>query len=652
MRSYWLGALWLGSLAADPIFAQQQSNSAAAALRINGRAGDGYGGISAQDLVPGSAATIAVSGAPWQPVMLLAGPALDPGTSLAPFGILNLTPSLILMNGFDPSGFGYFATTGSTGTLTVVGHLSLATPIGYEIAFQAAVGTTLAPGIALSAAEVIRADRCKIAFLARGASGRMQVFGSNRYGTATIPFHRTYVQFGDARQPVWSPDGTRIAYLADQNYGTLGELFVTDGDGTDNRRVNGDLIPVGDVVSFAWSPDGSRLAYLADQENDEMYELWSVRSDGTALVRVSGPLFALGDVEEYRWSPDGSRLAFRADPNVENHYAIFTVRGDGSGLVQISASSTGEVGSDFSWSPGTAGRVAFRQRQANGPVSLSIASSDGSSLISVVAPANSGDVASFAWAPDASRIGYLESTYYALDPTPSWKTEVFTVRPDGSGRTRINAPLVPPYSRVTEFRWSPDSTRIAYRADQQFNARFELFANLAAPTSAAWRINGFLTPSGNVKQDGWEWSGDSFTIGYIADQYVDSVDELFTSRSDGSSNRKVSGALPTNGAVYDFKWSPVGLPRIAYRAEQDGLAGPELYRITADGSSPALLSTLDPAQLVAMDYAWSPDATRILFRDNPYQPALYANHVDANDLVQISPAANWGVESYAWSPVP
>ena len=58
---------------------------------------------------------------------------------------------------------------------------------------------------------------------------------------------------------------------------------------------------------------------------------------------------------------------------------------------------------------------------------------------------------------------------------------------------------------LPSFEWSPDSALLAYRADEEFDGRYELYANVAAPPVAngAWKMNGFLTPSGDVIEFAW-----------------------------------------------------------------------------------------------------------------------------------------------------
>jgi len=67
---------------------------------------------------------------------------------------------------------------------------------------------------------------------------------------------------GDDWWPVWSPDGSRIAFVssAPGAFFNPGRLHVVNVDGTGQMN----LTPVDDVWQPAWSPDGTRIAYSGE----------------------------------------------------------------------------------------------------------------------------------------------------------------------------------------------------------------------------------------------------------------------------------------------------------------------------------------------------------------------------------------------------
>ena len=56
----------------------------------------------------------------------------------------------------------------------------------------------------------------------------------------------------------------------------------------------------GDVAGFVWSVDGTRLVYRADQLVDNQYELFVAAPDGNAVNdNISGTLTTNGDVGHF-----------------------------------------------------------------------------------------------------------------------------------------------------------------------------------------------------------------------------------------------------------------------------------------------------------------------------------------------------------------
>ncbi|HEY0581912.1 MAG TPA: hypothetical protein VGE94_06990 [Chloroflexota bacterium] len=89
---------------------------------------------------------------------------------------------------------------------------------------------------------------------------------------------------GGALDPVWSPDGSWIAFAGRDAY-TI-DLYAVRPDGTGLTRLTTD----GQLArSPAWSPDGQRLAYLSNKTG--FFEAWAVdvTGDGSGGLTASAP---------------------------------------------------------------------------------------------------------------------------------------------------------------------------------------------------------------------------------------------------------------------------------------------------------------------------------------------------------------------------
>ena len=96
--------------------------------------------------------------------------------------------------------------------------------------------------------------------------------------------------------PIFSPDGSQIAYLA--NPDDYWALFVMNADGTHPVQVTG-----GDEVSvglIGWSPNGKQITFASNVADGETEEIYVINVDGSNQRQVtdnafedSGPAWSL-----------------------------------------------------------------------------------------------------------------------------------------------------------------------------------------------------------------------------------------------------------------------------------------------------------------------------------------------------------------------
>jgi Tol biopolymer transport system component len=308
-----------------------------------------------------------------------------------------------------------------------------------------------------------------------------------------------------------SPDSSRVVYRADQDRHNMWELYSVPiaGPASTGVKLNHDMErdfpPVGDDVQlFQISPDGSKVAFVATWVNSfdvppytysvNMWELYIVPINGpaSAEVKIYGPTADAGYPYRYVFAApnsnpvnglaitlDGSQVVYRAE-------YVYT---DRSQLYSI------PIGGP---------------RSANVRLDATVPSEEG------------GEVSRYKISPDSSRV------VYRADQDTDGVSELHSVPvagPAGAG-VKLNGPLVPGGEVLAGYQISPEGSRVIYRADQDADDVKELYSvPITGPFGDGVKLNATLVPGGDVTA--FRISPDGRWVVYRADQDTDDVYELY-----------------------------------------------------------------------------------------------------------------------------
>jgi dipeptidyl aminopeptidase/acylaminoacyl peptidase len=145
----------------------------------------------------------------------------------------------------------------------------------------------------------------------------------------------------DETDPVWSPDGTRIAFVSkrvagDPDLSENDDIFVmTAKPGADVKRLT--TYDGEDDGRIAWSPDGARIAYLTGiampDHSHRMWKLAVVPSAGGAATVLTAALDR--QVIEPAWSADGKWIYVLEEDDRSQYVA--RVSATGGAVEQVAA---------------------------------------------------------------------------------------------------------------------------------------------------------------------------------------------------------------------------------------------------------------------------------------------------------------------------
>jgi Tol biopolymer transport system component len=200
----------------------------------------------------------------------------------------------------------------------------------------------------------------------------------------------------EGREPAWSPDGNRLAYLSGSG------LWVMDLASGESREVYAEDEHA--VKDLDWSPDGNSLVFI-----DEVFRQKS--RIGTVEIQTGEIVFEIEHPGHFvyspEWSPDGSRLLYLTTDGLaassEKFFNLWLTDPDGSGRVQLTRDI--QVASRPQWSPDSrwvvfAGLIPYEQEEN---YDLWVVDAEDSSLKRVTSTSEVSEL-SPVWSPDCASL--------------------------------------------------------------------------------------------------------------------------------------------------------------------------------------------------------------------------------------------------------
>ncbi len=256
--------------------------------------------------------------------------------------------------------------------------------------------------------------------------------------------------FNDARQPVWSPDGKRLAYFAYRDGGY--DLWTVAPDGSGATRLTTGAY---DDREPAWSPDGKMIAFSSDRlgPGGPSYNIWTMEvATGTLRQVTTSP----GEDRMPTWSPDGREIAYTSTRGAQSALWATSLA---DGRERLLREAKGKIDAP-SWGP-------------QGQLAYTIFDNDGSRLEIDGKPV-SGDENVFpfriSWRPGASDFYYVSDGLIRhrvggrLTTVP-FAAKLEVTRPDYVRAKRDFESTAPRRALgIVRPAISPDGTRIAFVA--------------------------------------------------------------------------------------------------------------------------------------------------------------------------------------------
>ena len=406
-----------------------------------------------------------------------------------------------------------------------------------------------------------------------------------------------------ATEPAFSPDGKRIAFIRPrflENGTAQKDLWVINADGTGSIQMTESP---GNARGPMWSPDGSMIAFHYEPRNNNSFsdEIWIVpapidRKPAAAPIKIKLPMESFSMIAG--WTIDHKIGLLLANPQ---HQAVYTVPAGGGEATQISPeTATRFTGSeDFEgypcyprWSP-DGKTIYFRWGKGHivgvpsqGGMLSNVHSSKDTKLVEVL-PGGGNDVS-----PDGKRIVFSAGK----EGVRPLEVNIWTIPVEGGDPKQITRGLAQDRYPC----WSPDGKRIAFQRTTE-KSKDNYVMNIYTVPAEGGEVRQLTTEADRVNYASIKWAPAGDRIAYY------SLDKTINVKPLQGGEPTVVVKVENVHGHCDLSWSPDG-KELAYTSKG------RIMVVALEGGEPREIKTgILNEEVQNFHIDWSVDGKKFTF---------------------------------------